>query len=113
MEDGMPGVETTETETSAPVSAPVMTSDLTMRPDEFRSALDRMRQQFKPRIDAEEIGRVIFSGDGIARVSGLPKTMENELLEFPGDLLGVALNLEEDEIGVVLLGEASKLREGM
>src|SRR5437867_765023 len=113
MDDGPTGVETTEAETAAPVSAPVMTADLTIRSEDVRSALDRMFKEFKPKIAAEEIGRVIFSGDGIARVSGLPKTMANELLEFPGDLLGVALNLEEDEIGVVLLGDAHKLCEGM
>jgi F-type H+/Na+-transporting ATPase subunit alpha len=113
MDDGQTGVETEGSETPAPVKAPVLTADLSIRPDDIRNALDRMFREFKPTMEAEEIGRVIFSGDGIARVSGLPKTMANELLEFPGDLLGVALNLEEDEMGVVLLGDANKLREGM
>jgi F-type H+/Na+-transporting ATPase subunit alpha len=116
MDDGLTGVETVGTDATpapAPVSSPVLTADLSIRSDDIRSALDRIFEEFKPTIDAEEIGRVIFSGDGIARVSGLPKTMANELLEFPGDLLGVALNLEADEIGVVILGDASRLREGM
>ena len=116
MDDGLTGVETAGTDATpapAPVTSPVLTADLSIRPDDIRNALDRLFKEFQPTLDQEEIGRVIFSGDGIARVSGLPKTMANELLEFPGDLLGVALNLEADEIGVVILGDASRLTEGM
>jgi F-type H+-transporting ATPase subunit alpha len=114
MDDGLTGVETEGTPEATPAQrAPVMTADLSIRPDDIRGALDRLFKEFKPAIEAEEIGRVIFSGDGIARVTGLPKTMANELLEFPSELLGVALNLEADEIGVVLLGDANRLREGM
>ncbi|MGH2705590.1 MAG: F0F1 ATP synthase subunit alpha [Actinomycetota bacterium] len=88
-------------------------ADLTIQPDEIRSALDRLLAEFKPAVEQEEVGRVVYAGDGIARVSGLPGTMANELLEFPGKLMGLALNLEEDLIGAVVLGEAESLEEGM
>src|SRR5918992_698115 len=88
-------------------------ADLTIQPDEIRQALDRMMEEFRPSMEQEEVGRVITSGDGIARISGLPGTLANELLEFPGDLIGIALNLEVDQVGVVLLGDASHLMEGM
>jgi F-type H+-transporting ATPase subunit alpha len=88
-------------------------ADLTIQPDEIRAALDRLLEEFKPAVEQEEVGRVVYAGDGIARVSGLPGTMANELLEFPGDLMGLALNLEEDLIGAVVLGEADSLEEGM
>jgi F-type H+-transporting ATPase subunit alpha len=88
-------------------------ADLTIKSEEIRSALDRMLEEFRPKVEQEEVGRVITSGDGIARVSGLPGTLANELLEFPGDLIGIALNLEADQIGVVLLGDATHLGEGM
>lgn len=88
-------------------------ASLTIDPEQIRGVLDRLLKQFKPSIEREEIGRVVYSGDGIAQVTGLPRTMANELLEFPGDLVGVALNLEEDKIGVVILGDASSLIEGM
>ncbi len=61
---------------------------------------------------AEEIGRVMMAGDGIARVSGLSDTMAGEMLRFPGDVYGVALNLDKNGIGVIILGEAAKIQEG-
>src|SRR5439155_492949 len=67
---------------------------------------------FEPTMEREEVGRVMVAGDGIARVAGLPTTMANELLEFTGGVLGLALNLEEDEIGCVILGEAAHIEEG-
>ncbi|MGH2769502.1 MAG: F0F1 ATP synthase subunit alpha, partial [Actinomycetota bacterium] len=88
-------------------------AELTIKSEEIRGALDRLLGEFKPAVEREEVGRVIYAGDGIARVRGLPGAMANELLAFPRDLLGVALNLEEDEIGVVVLGEVSELEEGM
>ncbi|MGH9197382.1 MAG: F0F1 ATP synthase subunit alpha, partial [Acidimicrobiia bacterium] len=88
-------------------------ADLKISSDEVRSALDRLFKEFKPSVEQEEVGRVLYSGDGIARVSGLPGTLANELLEFPGELFGLALNLEVDSIGVVLLGDADHLKEGM
>src|SRR5687767_4780883 len=88
-------------------------ADLTIQPEEIRGALDKLFQDYRPSLEREEVGRVIDAGDGIARVSGLPKTIANEMLEFPGGLIGIALNLEEDQIGVVLLGDAGGVEEGM
>jgi F-type H+/Na+-transporting ATPase subunit alpha len=69
-------------------------------------------ESYTPSVDREEVGRVLETGDGVARVSGLPRTMANELLEFSGGVLGVALNLDEDEIGCIILGESSHIEEG-
>ena len=75
-------------------------------------ALRKNVEGWSPSVDREEVGRVIETGDGIARVTGLPRAMSNELLEFPGGILGIAFNLDESEIGAVLLGEASHIQEG-
>ncbi len=75
-------------------------------------ALRKNVESFTPSVDREEIGRVMETGDGIARVSGLPGTMANELLEFPGGVLGLAFNLDEFEIGCIILGESSHIEEG-
>ena len=87
-------------------------TELTIRPDEIRSAIERNVASYSPTTAREEVGRVIETGDGIARVEGLHSAMTNELLEFDGGLLGVALNLDVREIGVVLLGDGSKIEEG-
>jgi len=87
-------------------------TELTIRPEEIRSAIERNVQAFTPTTAREEVGRVIETGDGIARVEGLHSAMTNELLEFEGGLLGVALNLDVREIGVVLLGDGSRIEEG-
>jgi F-type H+/Na+-transporting ATPase subunit alpha len=87
-------------------------AELTIRPDEIRDAIERNVQAFTPETSREEVGRVTQTGDGIARVEGLHSAMTNELLEFEGGLLGVALNLEVSEIGTVLLGDPSKIEEG-
>jgi F-type H+/Na+-transporting ATPase subunit alpha len=86
--------------------------ELTMSSEEIAEALRKYVEGYEPSLEAEEVGRVLMAGDGIARVSGLPTTMANELLEFPGGVLGLALNLEEDQIGCVILGEASHIEEG-
>jgi F-type H+-transporting ATPase subunit alpha len=83
-----------------------------LNPGDITSALRRYADNLRTDITVEQIGRVREVGDGIARVSGLPSAKVNELLEFPGGLLGLALNLEEDEIGAVILGEASGIEEG-
>ena len=75
-------------------------------------ALRNNVEGWKPSVDREEVGRVLETGDGIARVQGLPRAMANELLEFPGGILGIAFNLDEDEIGSIILGEASHIQEG-
>jgi F-type H+/Na+-transporting ATPase subunit alpha len=81
-------------------------------PASIAEALRRNVESFSPSVEREEVGRVVETGDGIARVQGLPKAMANELLEFPGGTLGLALNLDEDEIGCVILGESSQIEEG-
>src|SRR6266550_1269508 len=63
-------------------------------------------------IDVAEVGTVVSVGDGIARVYGLDRVMAGELVQFPHDVVGLALNLEEDNVGVVLLGDASAIKEG-
>jgi len=88
-------------------------AELTIRPDEIRDALASFVQAYQPdAASREEIGIVAEAGDGIARVEGLPSAMANELLEFPGGIRGLALNLDVREIGVVILGDFSKIDEG-
>ncbi|MDT0341425.1 F0F1 ATP synthase subunit alpha [Streptomyces litchfieldiae] len=88
-------------------------AELTIRPDEIRDALENFVQAYKPdAASREEVGTVSVAGDGIARVEGLPSAMANELLKFEDGTLGLALNLEEREIGVVVLGEFSGIEEG-
>src|SRR5438128_3515293 len=85
---------------------------LNLDPASIAEALRKNVESWSPSIEREEVGRVIESGDGIARVSGLPQAMANELLEFPEELLGLAFNLDEDEIGCSVLGDASSIEEG-
>ncbi|MHB1066062.1 MAG: F0F1 ATP synthase subunit alpha [Candidatus Nanopelagicales bacterium] len=87
-------------------------TELTIRPEEIRDAIERNVAAYSPETAREEVGRVMETGDGIARVEGLHSAMTNELLEFEGGLLGLALNLDIREIGVVLLGDGSKIEEG-
>ena len=87
-------------------------TELTIRPEEIRDAIERNVAAYSPETAREEVGRVTETGDGIARVEGLHSAMTNELLEFEGGLLGVALNLDVREIGVVLLGDGSHIEEG-
>ena len=88
-------------------------AELTIRPDEIRDALDEFVRKYEPTQSArEEIGSVITSGDGIARVEGLPSAMANELLRFEDGTLGIALNLDAREIGVVVLGDSDGIEEG-
>ena len=88
-----------------------MASDL-IDPQTIAAALRKNVESWTPSVDREEVGRVIETGDGIARVAGLPRTMANELLEFPNGLLGVAFNLDEAEIGCIIFGEAANIEEG-
>lgn len=87
-------------------------TELTIRPEEIREAIERNVAAYSPATAREEVGRVLETGDGIARVEGLHSAMTNELLEFEGGLLGIALNLDIREIGCVLLGDSSKIEEG-
>jgi F-type H+-transporting ATPase subunit alpha len=88
-------------------------TELSIRPDEIRDALQRFVSDYKPETASrEEVGTVSEAGDGIARVTGLPSVMANELLEFEDGTLGIALNLDTREIGVVVLGDFEKIEEG-
>jgi F-type H+/Na+-transporting ATPase subunit alpha len=88
-------------------------TELTIRPEEIRDALARFVEAYEPGAAAtEEVGTVLECGDGIARVEGLPSAMANELLEFEDGTRGLALNLDVREIGVVVLGDFSKIEEG-
>ena len=88
-------------------------AELTIRPEEIRDALDRFVSNFAPATAArDEVGTVVVSGDGIARVEGLPSAMANELLEFANGTQGIALNLDVREIGVVVLGDSEGIDEG-
>ncbi|HET6153377.1 MAG TPA: F0F1 ATP synthase subunit alpha [Marmoricola sp.] len=88
-------------------------TDLSIRPEEIRDALAKYVADYKPEAASkEEIGTVAEAGDGIARVTGLPSAMANELLKFEDGTLGLALNLDTREIGVVILGDFDKIEEG-
>jgi F-type H+-transporting ATPase subunit alpha len=87
-------------------------TELTISADEIRSAIESYVSSYSPDASREEVGTVAETGDGIAQVEGLPSAMTNELLEFEDGTLGVALNLDVREIGVVILGDASHIEEG-
>ena len=87
-------------------------AELTIDPGQIGEALRRNLEGWSPSLEAAAVGYVATVGDGVARVEGLPGTMANELLEFPDGLIGVALNLDEDSIGAVILGEPSHVHEG-
>ena len=88
-------------------------TELTIRPEEIRDALDHFVQSYEPgAASREEVGRVADAGDGIAHVEGLPSCMTNELLRFSDGTLGLALNLDVHDIGVVVLGDFSGIEEG-
>ena len=89
-------------------------AELTINSDEIRAALDQFVADFNPSASSrEEVGTVFTSGDGIARVEGLPSAMANELLEFENGVRGIALNLDVREIGVVVLGNSEGIEEGL
>ena len=83
-----------------------------IRPEEVSTIIKQRIQDYQQKVDYAEVGEVIQVGDGIARVYGLENAMYMELLEFPGGVHGIALNLEEDNVGVVLLAEATAIKEG-
>jgi F-type H+-transporting ATPase subunit alpha len=87
-------------------------AELTISSEEIRGALERYVSSYSSEVSREEVGTVADAGDGIAHVEGLPSTMANELLEFEDGTLGVALNLDVREIGVVILGDFSGIEEG-
>src|SRR5882724_8517231 len=87
-------------------------ADLTISADDIQSAIEEYVSSFTSDTSREEVGTVLDAGDGIAHVEGLPSVMTQELLEFPGGVLGVALNLDEHSIGAVILGDFEKIEEG-
>ena len=87
-------------------------AELTISSDEIRSAIANYTSSYSPEASREEVGVVTTAADGIAQVSGMPSVMANELLEFPGGIIGVAQNLDTDKVGVVVLGNYESLKEG-
>jgi F-type H+-transporting ATPase subunit alpha len=87
-------------------------AELTITAHDITEALRKNLEGWSPEVSRETVGYVASIADGVARVKGLPNAMASELLEFPGGLLGVALNLDEDSIGVVLMGEFNDIEEG-
>jgi F-type H+-transporting ATPase subunit alpha len=84
----------------------------TIRADEITSILREQIENYQQTVAVEEVGAVISVGDGIARIHGLDRCMAGEMLEFPHGVFGIALNLEEDQVGAVLLGDYTEIREG-
>ena len=84
----------------------------TMRADEITALLSQKIANYEQRVQVDEVGTIMSLGDGIARVHGLDKVMAGELIEFPHDVAGLAMNLDEDQVGAVLLGDFAELREG-
>lgn len=87
-------------------------AELTINTADITAALQKNLDSFNPDLSVGQVGRVIEVGDGIARVSGLPDATVNEILEFESGILGLALNLDEESIGAVVLGEVDDIEEG-
>ena len=85
---------------------------MNLRPEEISSVIKEQIKNYSSKMDVSDVGTVIQVADGIARIHGLEKAMQGELLEFPGDVHGMVLNLEEDNVGAVLLGEGRSISEG-
>jgi len=85
---------------------------MNLRPEEISSIIKEQIKRYEKKLDVVDVGTVIQVGDGIARIHGLEKCMAGELLEFPGEVYGMALNLEEDNVGCVLLGSDDNIKEG-
>ncbi len=83
-----------------------------VRPDEVSSILRKQLSGFEKEVDIYDVGTVLQVGDGIARIYGLSKVMASELLEFPGNVFGMAMNLEEDNVGAVIFGDSTHIKEG-
>jgi F-type H+-transporting ATPase subunit alpha len=87
-------------------------AELTLKTDDITAVLRRNLEGFNPQLEAQQVGRIIDVGDGIARISGLPNCAVNEIIEFEGGVVGLALNLEEDASGAVVLGHFEAIEEG-
>ena len=85
---------------------------MNLRPEEISSVIKEQIKRYSAELEVSEVGTVIQVADGIARIHGLEKAMQGELLEFPGEVYGMVLNLEEDNVGAVLLGDSRNISEG-
>src|SRR3990172_7500234 len=85
---------------------------MAVRPEEIASILKQQIEQFGARVTEADVGAVVEAGDGIARIHGLGNCMASELVEFPNGTMGLALNLEEESVGVMILGEFADIKEG-
>lgn len=85
---------------------------MNLRPEEISSVIKEQIKQYSTKLETSDIGTVIQVADGIARIHGLDEAMQGELLEFPGEVYGMVLNLEEDNVGAVLLGDQTNISEG-
>lgn len=85
---------------------------MNLKPEEISSVIKEQIERYSSKLEVSDVGTVIQVADGIARIHGLEKAMQDELLEFPGEVYGMVLNLEEDNVGAVLLGDTSKISEG-
>ena len=85
---------------------------MNLRPEEISSVIKEQIKQYSTKLETSDIGTVIQVADGIARIHGLDEAMQGELLEFPGEVYGIVLNLEEDNVGAVLLGDQKNISEG-
>lgn len=85
---------------------------MNLRPEEISSVIKEQIKNYSTELDVSNVGTVIQVADGIARVHGLEKAMQGELLEFPGEVYGMVMNLEEDNVGAVLLGDSKNINEG-
>ncbi len=89
-----------------------MRTFMNLRPEEISSVIKEQIEKYSTKLEVSNVGTVIQVADGIARIHGLESAMQGELLEFPGEIYGMVLNLEEDNVGAVLLGDTSRISEG-
>lgn len=85
---------------------------MNLRPEEISSVIKEQIAKYSTKLEVSDVGTVIQVADGIARIHGLENAMQGELLEFPGEIFGMVLNLEEDNVGAVLLGDTGSINEG-
>ena len=85
---------------------------MNLKPEEISSVIKEQIERYSTKLEVSDVGTVIQVADGITRIHGLENAMQGELLEFPGEVYGMVLNLEEDNVGAVLLGDSSSISEG-
>ena len=85
---------------------------MNLKPEEISSVIKEQVKRYAAQLEVSDVGTVIQVADGIARIHGLENAMQGELLEFPGEVYGMVLNLEEDNVGAVLLGDQKNINEG-